>query len=130
MAIDPKKPQKPGDKPAAKPPGGDGAKPNPPAKPAAGAAGAAKPDAKPAPRPDAPQADKGEAAKPAPQSAKVASNKSGSRKFGQVLVDLGFIDDDQLWEILDEAKNANTPVGQAALNRGLITEEQLLQALA
>ncbi|MBM4068859.1 MAG: pilus assembly protein PilB [Planctomycetes bacterium] len=114
MATDPKKPQKPGDKPPAKAPGGDAAKQ--PAKP-----GASKPPAKPA-KSDAPPA--------APQSAKVASSKSGSRKFGQVLVDLGFIDEDRLWEILDKAKNANAPVGQAALNRGLITEEQLLQALA
>src|SRR5262249_17056488 len=52
------------------------------------------------------------------------------RKLGQVLVDLGYIDDDQLWEILDEAKNTGAPVGQVALNRGLVTEDQLLQALA
>lgn len=136
MATDPKKPQKPGDKPpgdkppakspsaAAKP---DAAKPDA-AKPGVGKPAAGKPAAgKPAAKPDAAKSD---TPKPAPQSAKVASSKSGSRKFGQVLVDLGFIDEDQLWEILDEAKNADAPVGQAALNRGLITEEQLLQALA
>src|SRR5262249_3783358 len=53
-----------------------------------------------------------------------------SRRIGQVLVDLGFIDDDQLWEILDEAKNNNQLIGQCAVDRGLITEDQLLQALA
>ena len=77
---------------------------------------------KPAPKKPDPDA--------APQSPKMASSKSGGKKLGQVLVDLGFIDDDQLWEILDEAKNAGTPVGTVALNRGLVTEEQLLQALA
>lgn len=46
------------------------------------------------------------------------------------MVDLGFIDDDQLWEILDEAKNTSTLTGQVALNRGMITEDQLMQALA
>lgn len=109
-ANDPKKPQKPGDKPAGKP---DPAKQKPPAgKPAAG---------KPAGKPEE---------KAAPQPAKAAAAKTGARKFGQVMVDLGFIDEDQLWEVLDEAKNSNAPVGQAALNRGLITEEQLMQALA
>src|SRR5262249_10058480 len=53
-----------------------------------------------------------------------------SRRIGQVLVDLGFIDEDQLWEILDEAKTNNALIGQAAVDRGLITEDQLLQALA
>jgi type IV pilus assembly protein PilB len=54
----------------------------------------------------------------------------GGRRLGQVLVDLGFIDEDQLWELLDEAKNTGSQLGQVALSRGLITEEQLLQALA
>src|SRR5262245_60672000 len=54
----------------------------------------------------------------------------GGRKIGQVMVDLGFIDDDQLWELLDEAKNTGQLTGQVAIARGLLTEEQLLQALA
>jgi type IV pilus assembly protein PilB len=45
-------------------------------------------------------------------------------------VDLGFIDEDQLWSILDEAKTNLQQTGQVAVSRGLITEEQLLQALA
>ena len=55
---------------------------------------------------------------------------AAGRRIGQVLVDLGFIDEDQLWDILDEAKNNSQPTGQVAVGRGLITEEQLLQALA
>src|SRR5262249_24409713 len=57
------------------------------------------------------------------------SRDGGRRKLGQVLVDLGFIDEDQLWEVLDEAKTTGQLAGQAAVARGLITEEQLLQAL-
>src|SRR5207302_9884490 len=43
---------------------------------------------------------------------------------------LGFLDEDQLWDILEEAKNSAQPVGQVALARGLINEDQLLTALA
>jgi type IV pilus assembly protein PilB len=56
--------------------------------------------------------------------------KGGARKLGQILVDLGFIDENQQWEIIDEAKTTGVRVGEAAVARGLINEEQLLQALA
>jgi len=55
---------------------------------------------------------------------------TGRRKLGQVMVDLGFIDEAQQWELLDEAKNTSQRIGEAAVARGLITAEQLLQALA
>jgi type IV pilus assembly protein PilB len=45
-------------------------------------------------------------------------------------VDLGYLDEDQLWDLLNEARTTQQPIGQVALARGLITEEQLLQALA
>jgi type IV pilus assembly protein PilB len=54
----------------------------------------------------------------------------GGRRIGEVLIDLGFIGEDQLWEILDEAKNTGNQTGQVAVTRGLITEDQLLAALA
>jgi type IV pilus assembly protein PilB len=69
-------------------------------------------------------------AKKAPVPAKSAQARTGGRKLGQVFVDLGFIDDDQLWEILDHAKSTGMPIGQAAIERGLINEDQLFQALA
>jgi type IV pilus assembly protein PilB len=135
--IPPKKPT---------PPGASGPKPTAGAKPPAGrpqaisgkpgtpAAKPGTPAAKPASKPAAPAAKAGNgkpAAKPAP--AKKSSGKSapsgGRRRLGQVLVDLGFIDEDQLWEVLEEAKNTAQPVGQAAMGRGLINEDQLLQAL-
>jgi type IV pilus assembly protein PilB len=53
----------------------------------------------------------------------------GARRLGQVMVDLGFIDEDQLWDIVDESKSTGVPLGKTAVTRGLITDEQLLQAL-
>jgi type IV pilus assembly protein PilB len=136
-SLPPKKPVPPGtpaNKPAAgaKPPapksqaasgkpGAPGGKPQGPAgksniKPGApsGKGGNGKPAEKPA---------------PAKKSASKGGSSSGKRRFGQVLIDLGFVDEDQLWEVLEEAKNTAQPVGQVAVARGLINEDQLLQAL-
>jgi type IV pilus assembly protein PilB len=66
---------------------------------------------------------------PTPVRAKESARGAG-RRFGQVLIDLGFIDEEQLWDVLEEAKTTNQQTGQVALTRGLITEEQLQQALA
>jgi type IV pilus assembly protein PilB len=117
----PAKPAPPGAKPPIKPAPakvGDGAPAQPPSKPDA-------PPRKPSEKPVVSARDH----KPAPVKASTSS-RSGTRRMGQVLVDLGYIDEDQLWEILDEGKNSGAPVGQVALQRGLITEAQLLQALA
>src|SRR5262249_23108092 len=139
-------------KPAAAPPkpaqpaaGGLGASPakpqgTAPAKPAS--PGAAKPAqtgaAKPAqranpPRPASPPAGgqtpaKPQAAKPAPGPKKPA--KPAVRTVGVILVDLGFIDDGQLASIEEEARQTDTPVERIAVDRGLVNEEQLLQAMA
>jgi type IV pilus assembly protein PilB len=116
------KPANPAPKPGAKPA---------PVKPAdgAGKADAAK---KPAAKADA--AKKPAAGKKPPPAKAVRHNKNepntGTRKLGQVLIDLGLIDEDQLWEILDEAKNTGQLTGQIVVSRGVITEEQLLTALA
>jgi type IV pilus assembly protein PilB len=69
-------------------------------------------------------------AKPASRERDWSEGGGGRRKIGQILVDLGFIDDSQLWDILEESRTQGIRVGQVALNRGLITEEQLLQAVA
>lgn len=58
------------------------------------------------------------------------ARQEGERRLGQVLVDLGFLDEDQLWEILDEAWSTGQQMGEVAISRGLMTEEQLLAALA
>ncbi len=131
MANEPTPPKKPAT-PAAATPG----KPAAPTrqgvtKPGAGGKPPAKPGAKPAAEtPKAASGGKQPAApKKAPREAKGGGGRGGSRKLGQVLVDLGFIDDDQLWEVLEEAKSTGALLGQTAVSRGLINEDQLLQAL-
>jgi len=53
------------------------------------------------------------------------------RKLGQILVDLGYINDDQLWDILEEQKqSAGTVIGQVAVRMGLVTQAQITEALA
>src|SRR5438067_99266 len=102
-------------KPAAK---GNGQAKKPQAKPQAKAGDDKKPDGPKKPQP-----------KPAPVRQAQAAH-GGGRRIGQVLIDLGYIDEDQLWEILEEARTTNQLTGQVAVARGLITEEQLLTALA
>jgi len=53
------------------------------------------------------------------------------RRIGQILVDLGFIDDDQLETLLEEQEQREGEMlGQIAVSGGLISDEQLAQALA
>lgn len=50
--------------------------------------------------------------------------------MGRVLVDLGYIDEDQIEDLVKEAQLTGQFVGQVAMSRGLVTEDQLTQALA
>ncbi|HLN32263.1 MAG TPA: ATPase, T2SS/T4P/T4SS family [Gemmataceae bacterium] len=134
-------PKKPAPPAPGKPADATGAKPPPTSKPALpgkpvppGKPGPAKPA--PARAPEAkgangksPEPKKKKAPVAKPVRAAEAAHGAG-RRIGQVLIDLGFLDEDQLWDILEEAKNNSQPTGQVAVGRGLITEEQLLQALA
>lgn len=53
------------------------------------------------------------------------------RRIGQILVDLGFITDEQLEVILDEQQQRpGSLLGKIAEDMGLITDDQLVQALA
>lgn len=53
------------------------------------------------------------------------------RKIGQILIDLGYINDDQLWDILEDQKqNPGTVLGQVAVRMGLVTQAQVTEALA
>ena len=53
------------------------------------------------------------------------------RKIGQILVDLGYLNDDQLWDILEEQKqNPGNVLGQVAVRMGLVTQAQVTEALA
>jgi type IV pilus assembly protein PilB len=120
-------------KPAAKPAAADKAATDKTGiKPAAGKAAdpkaaGIKPGAKPAPAKGAPaKGGKGAPAKKAPQE---KGDHGGARRLGQVFVDLGFLDEEQLWEVIEDAKTTGQQIGAAAVSRGLITDEQLLQAL-
>ncbi|HEV3237424.1 MAG TPA: ATPase, T2SS/T4P/T4SS family [Gemmataceae bacterium] len=135
--VPPKKPAPPTPKTPPGKPAAPGAKPAPQgAKPPEGAkpAGAKPQVAKPGPVRPAPGKPAPKSGAPAPKKAgrPGGSNESkgGGRKFGQVLIDLGYVDEDQLWEILDEGKNSGRPIGQVCVSRGLITEDQLLLTLA
>ena len=134
----PVKPTAPGPRPAAptgvKMPGAAAAQPGAPRPPGQGAP--VKPVA-PGPRPAAPTGVKTPVKPPAaakstdlaPSRAE-ANAERGKRKLGQVLIDLGYLDEDQLWELLEEAKQAGKQIGQAVVDRGLINHEQLLAALS
>ncbi len=52
------------------------------------------------------------------------------RKLGQILVDMGYLTEDQLWDVLEEQKRKpELRIGELAVSMGLITEDQLLEAL-
>ncbi|MFM7039346.1 MAG: GspE/PulE family protein [Planctomycetaceae bacterium] len=53
------------------------------------------------------------------------------RKLGQILIDLGYINDDQLWDILEEQKQSpGQPIGQVAVRMGIVNQRQVTEALA
>ena len=55
---------------------------------------------------------------------------SGTRKLGQVLVDLGFIDEAQMEQFFEEARTKELSLERVVLDSGLVNEDQMLQALA
>ncbi len=53
------------------------------------------------------------------------------RKLGQILVDLGYLSEDQLWDVLEEQKQSpGEVIGQVAVRMGLVTDAQVTEALA
>jgi type IV pilus assembly protein PilB len=120
---DPKKPNPPQ----------QGSKPGTPSagqKPAAGGNGAPRSGSNP-PKPPAGQKP------PAPPPKKQAPPKnrlthvdSSTRQLGQKLVDLGYMDDAQLESIYEEMRTGDLKLGEIAIQRGLVTDDQLLQATA
>jgi type IV pilus assembly protein PilB len=125
-------PQKPAQasRPAGTPAANPAAKPavaNPAAKPAAASPSKPAAEAKPA----AAAEKKPAASKPVKKVASSRDSDSGGRrKIGQIMVDLGFIDEAQLMDLLEDARANGIRFGEAALERGLINEDQLIQALA
>lgn len=53
------------------------------------------------------------------------------RRLGQILIDLGYLTEDQLWDILEEQKQSGGEIiGQVAVRMGMVTQEQVTEALA
>ena len=52
------------------------------------------------------------------------------RKIGQILIDLGFLDEDQLEMLLSEQERNPQLLGKVGVEMGLLEEEQVVQALA
>jgi type IV pilus assembly protein PilB len=53
------------------------------------------------------------------------------RKLGQILIDLGYLTEDQLWDVLEEQKQSpGEIIGQVAIRMGLVTDVQITEALA
>ncbi|QDT37531.1 GspE/PulE family protein [Stratiformator vulcanicus] len=53
------------------------------------------------------------------------------RRLGQILVDLGYLTEDHLWDVLEEQKqSAGEVIGQVAIRMGFVTEDQVTEALA
>ncbi len=53
-----------------------------------------------------------------------------ARRLGTILVDMGYMDEDGLWKVLEEQKRSdNELIGKVASRLGLVTEDQVLKAL-
>ena len=53
------------------------------------------------------------------------------RKLGQILVDLGYLSEDQLWDVLEEQKQSpGEVIGQVAVRMGLVDPQKVTEALA
>ncbi|MEK6261739.1 MAG: ATPase, T2SS/T4P/T4SS family [Planctomycetota bacterium] len=53
------------------------------------------------------------------------------RRLGQILVDLGHLTEDQLWDVLEEQKQSGGEIiGQVAIRMGFVTEAHVTEALA
>lgn len=54
-----------------------------------------------------------------------------SRRLGQILVDLGYLTEDQLWDVLEQQKQSpGEVIGRVAVRMGLVNESQISEALA
>jgi len=53
-----------------------------------------------------------------------------ARRIGTIMVDMGYLDEDSLWKILEEQKRSGTELlGKVAVRMGLVKEDQVLRAL-
>jgi type IV pilus assembly protein PilB len=66
----------------------------------------------------------------APARSRFSHIDAATRQLGQKLLDLSFLDEAQLESLYEEMRTTERRLGELALERGLLTEEQLLQANA
>ena len=53
-----------------------------------------------------------------------------ARRLGTILVDMGYLDEDTLWKVLEEQKRSeNELIGKVAVRMGLVREDHVLKAL-
>ena len=130
---DPKKPVSPspaGGVPVKTPVPPVGQKPSVPGQPPKPPVPMIKPTVPGAPRPPVPAAQK-PAPKPAPKTRpKHTHVDTSTRQLAQKLVDLGYVDDAQLDSIYEEMRTSELKLGEICVTRGLVNEDQLLQATA
>ena len=53
-----------------------------------------------------------------------------ARRLGTILVDMGYLDEETLWKVLEEQKRSGSELlGKVAVRLGLVKEDQVLKAL-
>ena len=53
-----------------------------------------------------------------------------ARRLGTIMVDMGYLDEDGLWKLLEEQKRSGTELlGKVAVRMGVVKEDQVLKAL-
>src|SRR5207249_2953344 len=53
-----------------------------------------------------------------------------ARRLNTILVDMGFLDEEAMWNVMEEAKRQGVEsIGKVAIGMGLLTEEKYLKAL-
>jgi type IV pilus assembly protein PilB len=53
-----------------------------------------------------------------------------ARRIGTIMVDMGYLDEDTLWKVLEEQKRSGSDLlGKVAVRMGLVKEDQVLKAL-
>ncbi len=53
-----------------------------------------------------------------------------ARRIGTIMVDMGYLDEDGLWKLLEEQKRSGTELlGKVAVRMGMVKEDQVLKAL-
>ncbi len=52
-----------------------------------------------------------------------------SRRLGQILIDMGYLDEEGLWKVLEDQKRERDLIGRVAVRLKLVTEDKVLKAL-